>query len=59
MLNRVEGRTSLRAIFAVGRDLVFCSIRCTRGWQEHRQLREMVRSFVENEVDPQALEHNR
>ncbi|CAM9349303.1 unnamed protein product [Ascophyllum nodosum] len=27
--------------------------------EEHRQLREMVRSFVENEVDPQALEHNR
>lgn len=27
--------------------------------EEHQQLREMVRSFVENEVDPQALEHNR
>jgi isovaleryl-CoA dehydrogenase len=26
---------------------------------EHRQLREMLRSFVETEVDPQALEYNR
>jgi alkylation response protein AidB-like acyl-CoA dehydrogenase len=26
---------------------------------EHRQLRDMVRSFVEKEVDPQALEYNR
>lgn len=28
-------------------------------FQEHRQLREMVRSFVEKDVDPQALEYNR
>lgn len=27
--------------------------------EEHQQLREMLRSFVEAEVDPQALEHNR
>lgn len=27
--------------------------------EEHRQLREMIRSFAENEVDPQALEYNR
>ncbi|CAM9617430.1 unnamed protein product [Discosporangium mesarthrocarpum] len=27
--------------------------------EEHRQLRDMVRSFVEKEVDPQALEYNR
>lgn len=27
--------------------------------EEHRQLRDMVRSFVEKEVDPQALEFNR
>ncbi|CAM9495948.1 unnamed protein product, partial [Ectocarpus fasciculatus] len=27
--------------------------------EEHQQLREMVRSFVENEVDPQALQYNR
>jgi isovaleryl-CoA dehydrogenase len=27
--------------------------------EEHRSLREMVRSFVEAEVDPQALEYNR
>lgn len=26
---------------------------------EHRQLREMVRSFAEREVEPQALEHDR
>jgi isovaleryl-CoA dehydrogenase len=26
---------------------------------EHRQLRDMVRSFAENEVDPQAMEFNR
>ena len=26
---------------------------------EHKQLREMVRAFVEREVDPQALEHDR
>ncbi|CAM9819779.1 unnamed protein product [Ectocarpus sp. 6 AP-2014] len=27
--------------------------------EEHQQLREVVRSFVENEVDPQALQYNR
>lgn len=27
--------------------------------QEHRHLRETLRSFVESEVDPQALEFNR
>eukprot|EP01031_Cornospumella_fuschlensis_P030993 gene30993-37456_t len=27
--------------------------------EEHLALRQMLRSFVENEVDPQALEHNR
>lgn len=27
--------------------------------EEHQALREMLRSFVETEVDPQALEHNR
>lgn len=27
--------------------------------EEHAALRQMLRSFVENEVDPQALEHNR
>ncbi|CAM9171322.1 unnamed protein product [Ectocarpus sp. 4 AP-2014] len=27
--------------------------------EEHQQLRDMVRSFVENEVDPQALQYNR
>ena len=27
--------------------------------EEHAALRSMVRSFVEAEVDPQALEHNR
>jgi isovaleryl-CoA dehydrogenase len=27
--------------------------------QEHASLREMLRSFVEAEVDPQALEYNR
>lgn len=26
---------------------------------EHKHLRETLRSFVESEVDPQALEHNR
>lgn len=26
---------------------------------EHTSLREMIRSFVESEVDPQALSHNR
>jgi len=26
---------------------------------EHKQLREMLRSFVETEVDPQAVEYNR
>ena len=26
---------------------------------EHQSLREMVRTFVESEVDPQALEYNR
>lgn len=27
--------------------------------EEHASLREMLRTFVETEVDPQALEHNR
>jgi alkylation response protein AidB-like acyl-CoA dehydrogenase len=27
--------------------------------EEHQSLRQMVRSFVETEVDPQALQHNR
>ena len=27
--------------------------------EEHQSLREMLRSFVETEVDPQALEYNR
>ncbi|GMH59246.1 hypothetical protein TrRE_jg3545, partial [Triparma retinervis] len=27
--------------------------------EEHKGLREMVRSFAENEVEPQALEYNR
>ena len=27
--------------------------------EEHRSLREMLRDFVEKEVDPQALEYNR
>jgi len=27
--------------------------------EEHAQLRSMIRNFVEKEVDPQALEHNR
>lgn len=27
--------------------------------EEHLALRQMLRTFVENEVDPQALEHNR
>lgn len=43
------------------RSLLFVPVRSllSFGSQEHWQLREMVRSFVEKEVDPQALEHNR